>query len=540
MNLRHRTPSLFATNAVLLALGLLAGPGYSQQRKPKDAIRHVVIIFDENVSFDHYFATYPNALNPPGEPPFHALPGTPQVDGLSGKLLTENPNFLNKENGAGAANPFRLSRAQASTTDQSHSYMPEQLAFHGGKMDLFPKSVGRADNPEVPGDKHGIPSTAGLVMGYFDGNTVTAFWNYAQHFAMSDRQFDVTFGPSTPGVINLISGQTNGAINDQNAASVLDADGSGGFTLIADPDPFGDRCSSPAATQVHMTGPNIGNLLTRANVRWGFFQGGFDLTSTNPNGTSGCHRTTAGHSQLLKVDYIAHHEGFQYFPSTANPQHTRPSSVKAIGSNNDGGANHQYDLHDFFDAVKAGNFPAVSYLRAPGYQDGHAGYSNPLDEQTFVVNTINFIQQQKDWEHTAIIIAYDDSDGWYDHVMGKIVNGSQSPLDALDGPGKCGTAPALPGVNPTTVHAQGRCGFGPRLPLLVISPWAKANYVDHTVTDQTSTLRFIEDLFLNGQRLGAGSFDAQSGSIEGMFDFSSARPKNTKKLILDPATGEVK
>ncbi len=124
-----------------------------------------------------------------------------------------------------------------------------------------------------------------------------------------------------------------------------------------------------------------------------------------------------------KADYIPHHQPFQYYTSTANPKHIRPTSPSTVGINGDA-ANHQYDTHDFFDAVNAGNFPAVSFLKAPGYQDGHAGYSDPLDEQTFVVNVINFLQQQKDWANTAVIIAYDDSDGWYDHQMGPIVNQS--------------------------------------------------------------------------------------------------------------------
>jgi phospholipase C len=505
---------------------------------PQYAIRHVVVIFQENVSFDHYFATYPNALNPRGEPRFVPLPGTPGVDGLSGDLLTRNPNFLNGENGKGRANPFRLRRDQAATADQDHDYQPEQLAFDRGKMDLFPKSVGSADGPRVPGEKAGVPSTAGLAMGYFDGNTVTAYWNYAQHFAMSDRQFDVVFGPSTPGAINLISGQTNGVVNDQNAEGGMVEDGSGGFTLISDPQPSGDVCSTTSDGLVHMTGRNIGDSLTKAGVSWGFFQSGFDLTAVNPNGTTGCHRSSQSLARLNKRDYLPHHQPFQYYKSTANPLHVRPKSLKTIATNNDGPANHQYDTHDFVEALKAGNFPAVSFLKAPAYQDGHAGYSTPLDEQRFVVSMINLIERQPEWEHTVVIIAYDDSDGWYDHRMGDIVNGSESKLDALNGNGKCGNgSTALGGVDPASKHAYGRCGFGPRLPLLVISPWAKPNYVDHTVTDQTSVLRLIEDVFLNGTRLGQGSFDANSGSLDGMLDFSHSKPQNSSKVFLDQDSG---
>ena len=77
---------------------------------------------------------------------------------------------------------------------------------------------------------------------------------------------------------------------------------------------------------------------------------------------------------------------------------------------------HQYDTDDFFAAVKAGNYPSVNFIKAPAFQDGHAGYSDPLDEQAFVTKVVNFLQQQPDWKNTAVIVAYDDSDGWYDHA----------------------------------------------------------------------------------------------------------------------------
>ncbi|RXH54167.1 Phospholipase C precursor [Granulicella sibirica] len=501
-----------------------------------------MVIFQENVSFDHYFGTYPHALNPAGEPRFDALPGTPAIDGYTDDLLKRNPNFLNEENEAGRANPFRLKRIQAATADQDHSYGPEQQAFHVGRMDLFPKSVGHPDGPRAPGEHTATAATSGLTMGYFDGNTVTAYWNYAQRFAMSDRQFDVIFGPSTPGAINLASGQTNGAVNDQNAEGGIVADGSGGFTMIADPQPSGDICSSTSDALVHMTGKNIGDLLNAHKISWGFFQGGFDLSSVNSNGSTGCRRSSRSEwAQVLKRDYLPHHEPFQYYKSTANPKHIRPSSANVVGASDDGGANHQYDVHDFFDAVKAGNFPTVSFLKAPGYEDGHAGYSSPLDEQAFVVSILNMLQDQKAWNNTVVVIAYDDSDGWYDHRMAKTINGSHTQADALDSPAKCGDGDtALPGVDAHAAHAQGRCGPGPRLPLLMISPWAKPNYVDHTQTDQTSILRLIEDLYLGGERIGGGSFDEHSGSLFGMLDFSKSRPQNTRLLILDPETGTAK
>ena len=135
------------------------------------------------------------------------------------------------------------------------------------------------------------------------------------------------------------------------------------------------------------------------------------------------------------------------------------------------------------------------------------------------------------------MIAYDDSDGWYDHQMSPIVNQSTTSADALLGAGSCGDGTtALPGIDAGNAHAQGRCGYGPRLPLLVISPFARANFVDHTVTDQTSTLRFIEDNWLSGTRIGGGSFDAIANSIVQMLDFTKA-PNGT--VVLDENTGAV-
>jgi phospholipase C len=185
----------------------------------------------------------------------------------------------------------------------------------------------------------------------------------------------------------------------------------------------------------------------------------------------------------------------------------------------------------------------VSFLKAPGYQDGHAGYSDPLDEQEFIVNTINAIEASPFWSSTAIIINYDDSDGWYDHLT-DFVNGSATTFDSLNGAGVCistaAAAAALPGPNSNGAPVGGRCGHGPRLPMLVISPWANANYIDNTPTDQSSIIHFIEDTFLGGQRIGTGSFDATSGTLDNMFNFSNgAVIPNPTPLYLSPTTGKV-
>ncbi|HUP03401.1 MAG TPA: alkaline phosphatase family protein [Bryobacteraceae bacterium] len=522
-----------------LLAGAIIGAGAAQAQTPAPTagpatpIQHLVVIFQENVSFDHYFGTYPFAANPEGEPQFFPFASTPSVNGFSPAATSGFATLANTANGAGATPPFRLDRSQAATADQDHNYTPEQMAYHAGLLDLFPKDLGTPGAPPA-----GAPQdlTTGLVMGYYDGNTVTALWNYAQHYSMNDNSYGTTFGPSTPGALNLIAGQTNGVINNSNGTGALIGDGNGGLTDISDADPAGDVCSTSTGETFSMSGKNIGNLLSSAGVTWGFFSGGFDLTQTNPDGSTGCNRTTTSLiTSTKKADYIPHHQPFQYYKSTANLTHSRPSSVAMIGQNGDG-ANHQYDINDFYAAVNAANFPAVSFLKAPGFEDGHAGYSDPIDEQQFIVHVINFLQNSPYWANTAVVISWDDSDGWYDHQMPPLVNQSATSADMITGVGACGSATAgLSTVASGNVVAQGRCGYGPRLPLLVISPYAKQNFVDHTVTDQSSILRFIEDNWFYGQRLGQGSFDAIAGPLDNMFDFGAT--PNTTKFVLSEVSG---
>ena len=506
-------------------------------------IEHVVVIFQENVSFDHYFATYPHAKNLSGEPFFKADDDTPTVNGLKGVLLSNNPNANNPANAPNAINPFRLDRSQASTCDQDHNYGHEQLAFDEGLMDFFPGSTGTGANSFCAA-QFAYGKDKGLVMGYFDGNTVTAMWNYAQNFAMNDNSYGTTFGPSTPGLLNLVAGNTYPATTSASSPKLVGVSGGVG-TLVGDLDPTGDVCSGPPTVQ--MGGQNIGDLLTAKGISWGAFMGGFDLTITNPSPGSGtgCKRmspaTPANGGPT--ADYIPHHAFFQYWASTANPTHARPTVPPSkYGTAADTGANHEYDIHDFFDALSADNLPAVSFLKAPANMDGHAGYSDPLLEQEFVVNTINTIQKSKFWRNTAIIISYDDSDGWYDHQMSPIINPSAiasadtKNSDQLNGPGKCGNgSPTL--KNAAGSPIEGRCGYGPRLPLIVISPWAKENFVDNTLTDQSSILRFIEDNWSTG-RIGGGSFDAVAGKINHMFDFDDHHHGPIRRLLLDPSTGQ--
>jgi phospholipase C len=420
-------------------------------------------------------------------------------------------------------------------------------------------------------------------MDYYDGNTVTALWNYAQHFSMSDNAYGTTYGPSTPGALNVTAAQTYGAtcgpsadtINDSTCAappgfngtspdqsnlttaqmtasdptgttSVAAQPAAGPGTDFSDADPTYDICSylpsseggdgnTPAAT-LTMGGNNVGEEMSTAGLSWGWFEGGFDNGFVPGHGTppttaqicSQQHNNVGGEAV---TDYIPHHEPFEYYASTANPMHVPPTSVSMIGHNDL--ANHQYDIADFWAAANSGNMPAVSYLKAPAYQDGHAGYSDPLDEQAWLVQTINKLEKLPSWSSTAVVITYDDSDGWYDHVLGPTIMGSQTSLDQLTNPGKCGSAATVP-TNSMGQPEQGKCGYGPRLPFLVVSPYASQNTVSSSLIDQSSLVKFIESNW-SLPSMGNGASDTAAGSLDSLFNFggSTAPP-----LFLNPSTGE--
>src|SRR6266567_3734700 len=279
-------------------------------------IQHVVVIFQENVSFDHYFATYPVAANnAASEPVFRAAPNSPSVNGLSGPLLTANPN---------STQPFRLTRAQAVTCDEDHNYGDEQKAYNFGLMNLFVESVGASS---ASCDINGLGKK--IVMGYYDGNTVTAMWNYAQNFAMSDNFFGTTFGPSTPGALNVIAGTTHGATLTSGSAAGNISAGS----VIGDvrPSLALDDCTIVTQPQATMSGKNIGDLLNAKGIAWGWFHGGFAPTSHTANGAAVCGSSHKNIGGSTVTDYVPHHAPFQYFPSTANPHHLPATSVAKIG-----------------------------------------------------------------------------------------------------------------------------------------------------------------------------------------------------------------
>jgi phospholipase C len=620
-----------ATAALTAAAGWLGTAVQADHVSPRTPVKHLIVLFQENRSFDHYFGTYPKAMNLAGEPAFHARRRTPAVNGFTDDLLFRNPNKVN---------PIRLGPGDAVECSQTHVYKLEQQAADYGLMDKFVENNGATGNQGVPTDETNPNCDPNMVMGYFDGNTVTAMWNWAQRFSMSDNSWGTTYGPSTPGALNLVAGQTAGAVvhtfsgtkgptgqltdgvhnttlantfyvGPANPVVMTDVVGfakplaTQTGTLVTDLDPYLDDCGADkggtVASQftVELTGKNIGDLLNEKGVTWGWFAGGFRTASkanpvttdkTNPMagvsndpfgitsfggaandgqaqnvGTPNFTPAVCAAAHVLhpdattsfdgtanvhpvRTDYNPHHSPFQYYASTRNPHHLPPSSVAMIGRADQ--ANHQYDLLDFYAALKAGRLPAVSFLKAINRDDGHpGGESDPLAEQRFLVQTINLLQQSPEWESTAVFIAWDDSDGWYDHAAPPLLNPSAATgFDAAGGAANgsiCGT--------PKRDAIQGRCGLGPRLVLNLVSPWSKVNYVDHSLTDQASILRFIEDnwdlnyidgpathdpnnhLRKSGFPLAPQkqSFDVITGSFDNMFDDEPHRAR----FFLDPVTG---
>jgi phospholipase C len=167
----------------LSGTSLVSAAAVSSNFSTSTPIKHLVVIFEENVSYDHYFGTYPKASK------FKANLNTPSANGLNATLLNNN------HNSNFTVNPLLLNRSNATTCDMNHGYSAEQNAYHRGLADKFVEFTGSDDSGCNPKQ----------VMGHYDGNTVTALWNYAQHFSMSDNSFGTTFGPSTLGAINLIS-----------------------------------------------------------------------------------------------------------------------------------------------------------------------------------------------------------------------------------------------------------------------------------------------------------------------------------------------
>jgi phospholipase C len=459
---------------------------------PLQNIDHFVVIYQENWSFD---SLYPRFLGANGIA--NASPTSlTQVD-KSGNPLTTYPMVKGPDGnpdprfpapppvGPYDAVPFLIKNAPPGdpaglTGDMIHRFYTEQQQIDGGKMDKF---VSWSDN-------------GGLVMSYIDSNTLPE-GQLAAQYTLDDNFFHAAFGgsflnhqflvaaaapqwnqPLPQNAPNFVSRlDANGApLNDGNltANNLLAPDGNHFDVNTTQPAQAPFRPGTPADQRLQPINdnhpflsngqpdptytPTIGDRLDDKGVSWKWYSGGWS-------------DALAGHPQSdpFGGGYQFHHQPFAYYANFApfNADGTPNPKTDSL-LNPDA---HLQDEIQFFSDLASGDLPAVSFIKPIGADNEHPGYASELAGQQHVADIVHAIQNSSEWAHTAVIITYDENGGRWDHVS----------------PPKLG---------------DGTWGDGSRVPAIVISPYAKQGYVDHTQHDTLSILKTIEERYhlkaLNG------------------------------------------
>jgi acid phosphatase len=450
------------------ASGASAAPVTPLQR----SIKHVVVIYLENWSFDGLYGYFPGAdgLSGPG-----VRATIPQRDKFTGAPITSLPQPLN---GAGAPDPnlpaglpvapYLLNTYISPATltgDLVHRFYQEQSQIDGGKMDGF---VSWSDNP-------------GLVLSNFDASKLPV-GQLAAQYTLADNTFHSAFGGSFLNHQWLICACTPtfpnappaliATVDSGNTALALDAKGKIVHDGAVTPDGYAvntlftvnaphPASAAPGRLLPNQTNPTIGDRLGTAHVSWKWYSGGWDAAlAGNPD-----------------PDFQFHHQPFAYFANYADG-----TAAKAA---------HLQDEKRFFSDIADGTLPSVSFIKPIGEDNEHPGYSALFAGDQHVVQLVDAVQKSPYWNSTAIIITYDENGGRWDHVP-----------------------PPAP---------EDRWGPGTRVPLIVISPWAKRAYVDHTQYETVSILAFIERIW-NLQPLTTR--DARANPLSNAFDFT--QPANAK------------
>ena len=465
---------------------MAAGPVFTMvqataesDRGTHSPIKHTIILYQENISFDHYFGTYGHGSN-----------GIPAGSALS------------YTNGTQTWGPFAptqlLGTTQSRTCDVDHSYTDMIRMVNHGAMDQF---LSAFSPPAQGNDKIvGTPATTcprfetltppgtgatALANAYYTGTAgdpnapLQNYWSLASQYTLADNFFQGVYGPSTPGAQWLVAATNN---------------------TSGDPNPIGDICNDYPASISPQDIPNLGAEASAAGTSWAWFQGGFGTcTPTAVNG------------------YSAHHDPFQYFTSTADLNHAdafNPNMGYPEANR------HQRDL-SVFDAALAGTpisgqvptLPAISWVKAPQIDDGHPGYSGPALEDAFVGDLVSRLKASPYWKDTALVIAFDETGGWWDHVAPPDLGGPFANFVSGQ-PNLTGCQyPGIPGAK------CGEAGLGPRMPVLVISRFAKPGFIDHDLLNSASLDRWVEW----NHRLPAlgvwGDRDVNAGNLAGAFIF---------------------
>jgi phospholipase C len=489
-------------------------------------IKYVFVLFQENRSFDFYFGTYPGAHGLFSQPASQT-PGFVQPIVLtSGKVGTISPFKIPQSVTDIHGNPVLLYPEDTDSVNHSHVGID-------AKLDLNASNV--AQNDRYAFVEQGLKGTLSadgktytgpapteqqvqkgeLVIGHVDCDTAPFLWNYADRFTLFDNFFDTVIGPSTPNAIAMIAGQsgkTQWVLHPELGSNLTTTNAQ--LPVTADPQPFwgsaldiftppsekqpvdnpGGVSSNPASNLTFASLPlsfmgdqilnitandwdpyfdllDVENDITKIAgagnkpVNWAWYQEGYDHEPTDPAGPA------------TNLDYIAHHNGPQYFGYEANNPVETQAHLKGLG--------------DFYKAINANDLPVgggVFYVRG-GYgnldgliprspskavkadfagNDDHPGYSDAQISEALLADSINAIASSKYWPESAIIITYDETDGLYDHTQPQIR--SFDPLGkALD--------------------------QGPRIPAIVISPYSVAHAISHEATEHGSIIRFIDELF---------------------------------------------
>lgn len=479
-------------------------------------IKYVFVLFQENRSFDFYFATYPGA-NGLFSQPAAKTPGfvQPLVD-TDGTVKTISPFRipLTVTNVDGKTVP--IYPADTDSVNHSHTAYIQKIDLQNGVT----KNDGYALAEEgITLDSKGQPSKVPtlrqkqmgeLVMGYVDCNTAPVMWNYADRFTLFDNFHQTVLSASTPNAIAMVAGQvgeTQWVKHPEDSTKAFGSISGNGVPVVSDGDPFwgsqldyfgsGQPANPPSSNpQVNLTfaslplsfmGREAGTLteqdsqpqtdltdiekdireLTGSGImptNWGWYQQGYD------------HETTDTTSTATHADYIAHHNGPQYFGYISNNPQITP---------------HLHGLTDFFSDVAAKKLPTdggVFYVRG-GYNniqglspvdpnpalktvfygnDDHPGYSDLQISSALLAQEVNAIASSPYWKNSAIIIAYDETDGLYDHAPEVIrtYDPYGEPLDQ-----------------------------GPRIPAIVMSPYGVVHSVAHEATEHSSIIKLINQLY---------------------------------------------
>ena len=442
-----------------LALQSYAAPAHAAQGLDT-TIDHLVVIYEENHSFDNYFGLFPGAdgidnagdaaiqVDKQGQP-YATLPA-PLADAPQGQTQrTADPRFTgNLANAPFLFNDF-ITPTQR-TAAIIHAFYRQQYQIDGGKMDMF---AAWSDG-------------AGMTMGYWDLSDLP-LWRLAQQYTLADHFFHAAFGGSflnhqwlicacTPAFPNAPDSMISRPFPDDPAHlqdNNLTDDGYVVNTSFSVNTPHPSNLN-PQTLVPNQTAPTIGDRLSSAGVTWAWYSGGWN-------------DAIAGKPDPL---FQFHHQPFVYYANFADGTSER--------------AAHLFDEQDLYTALQNGTLPQVTFFKPIGLDNEHPSYTTVARGQDHVMQLVNAIQSSQYWPNTAIIITYDENGGAWDHVAPPVID---------------------------------RWGPGTRVPTVIISPWARHGYIDHTEYDTTSILKLIETRW---QLEPLGTRDAAAADLSAAFDFS--------------------